>query len=252
VQRLKGARCLCLDSQGHGLSDKPAWTRRDGPRPLVRWRDFGEDVAALARELDLHGAVAVGHSMGGHAVTLAAALEPRAFQALVLIDPVIMRSEYYRGGAYRDHYAVKRRDQWSSPDEMRQRFAQRPPFAYWDPDVLQDYCAHALEGNRLACPPRMEAGIYENTNHPDSAIFAEIARVQIPVRLLRASRAWEPGAEDMMLSPTDPDLASRFAHVEDFHLVERSHFIPMEDPAGTAAHIQAVLDGAARRPVTVS
>jgi pimeloyl-ACP methyl ester carboxylesterase len=152
-----------------------------------------------------------------------------------------MRAAYYHGGAYQDHYAVKRRDHWSGPEEMWERFRSRPPFVHWDAAVLRDYCDHALEGNRLACPPRMEAGVYENSNHPDSAIFEELARVRVPVVLLRAERAWEPGADDMSLSPTDPDLAKRFALVEDHCLAGRSHFIPMEDPALVASHIESVI-----------
>ena len=39
-------------------------------------------VAALVRELKFTGVVGVGHSMGGHAIALAAALAPEAFTRL--------------------------------------------------------------------------------------------------------------------------------------------------------------------------
>ncbi|HEX5229300.1 MAG TPA: alpha/beta hydrolase, partial [Bryobacteraceae bacterium] len=81
VARLAGRRCIAFDARGHGRSSKPA--------PPYHWRNFGADVAALADELGLCGAVGVGHSQGGHAVTLASALRPDAFGALVLLDPVI-------------------------------------------------------------------------------------------------------------------------------------------------------------------
>ena len=62
-------RCVALDLRGHGRSAKPA--------PPASWRTFGEDVAAVARELGLRDAVGIGHSVGGHATALAAALAPR-------------------------------------------------------------------------------------------------------------------------------------------------------------------------------
>src|SRR5688500_15435487 len=61
VARLPEFRCIALDMRGHGLSSKP--------EPPYPWRYFGEDVAALGRELHLEGALAVGHSKGGYACT---------------------------------------------------------------------------------------------------------------------------------------------------------------------------------------
>src|SRR5215216_1345039 len=66
IGRLPGRHCYAVDLRGHGRSSKPP--------PPYDWRRFGEDVAALARALGLAGALGVGHSTGGHAVTLAAAL----------------------------------------------------------------------------------------------------------------------------------------------------------------------------------
>src|SRR3546814_6883623 len=51
---------------------------------------------------------------------------------------------------------------------MRARFADRPPYANWDPRVLADYCTYGLlpaaegEGFELACPPALEASVYQN------------------------------------------------------------------------------------------
>jgi pimeloyl-ACP methyl ester carboxylesterase len=245
---LPDARVLAVDMRGHGQSDKPAWARsgEPAPDPAVRWRDFGEDIAAFVQALELRDVLAVGHSMGGHAVSLAASMVPDAFARLLLIDPVIMRPEYYQGGAYRDHYAAKRRDDWAGPAEMYERFKPRPPFAQWDDRVLHDYCDYALEPAaegrfRLACPPRFEAGIYANSSHPDSAIFDEIGILKTPVRILRAARSWEPGAQDMALSPTDPLIATRFPKSEEFAFEEHTHFIPMEAPEMVADHVRQLL-----------
>src|SRR5260370_13141450 len=78
IRRLAGRHCYAIDFRGHGRSGKPD--------PPFLWRSFGEDLAELARQLGLKHAIGVGHSMGGHALTLAAALAPAAFSRLLLLD----------------------------------------------------------------------------------------------------------------------------------------------------------------------
>ncbi|HEX6030819.1 MAG TPA: alpha/beta hydrolase [Tepidiformaceae bacterium] len=233
IARLPGRRCIAIDLRGHGRSDKPA--------PPYVWRSFGEDVAAVARQLAFDGYIAVGHSKGGHAITLAAALEPGIFSRLILIDPVIMAREMYGRAPMEEHFAARRRNHWASPGEMFERFRDRPPFNAWDPAVLRDYCDHGLlpdpdgDGYVLASPPRIEAAVYAGSAGTD--IYDEIASLDIPVRVLRARTRQESGPMDMSGSPTTPDLASHFKHGEDVPVPQHSHFIPMENPALVARQI---------------
>ncbi|HEX5227559.1 MAG TPA: hypothetical protein VFW44_07600, partial [Bryobacteraceae bacterium] len=127
----------------------------------------------------------------------------------------------------------KRRNQWSSAEEMFERFENRPPFDSWDSAILRDYCEHALcpngAGFVLACPPEVEASVYENSTALESNIYEEIAGVEIPVHVVRAGR-YRDSEEVMRVSPTAPDLAQLFRHGVDTCLTECSHFIPMEAP----------------------
>lgn len=236
VERLPEFRCIAVDMRGHGRSSKP--------EPPYRWRYFGEDVAALGLELGLDGAIAAGHSKGGYAVTLAAALEPRLFSRLLLIDPVILSREAYRmvpGDG--EHFAARRRNEWPSPGAMFESFAQRPPFNLWDPAVLHDYCTYGLlpnpdgEGFVLACPPKIEAATYAGSAGGD--IYDEIARIEAPVRILRARpRSTDSIAGDMSGSPTTPDLARAFQRAEDVPVSQYTHFIPMQDPGFIADQVR--------------
>jgi pimeloyl-ACP methyl ester carboxylesterase len=229
IAHLPGRHCYAMDTRGHGLSSKPA--------PPYAWRNFGDDAAALAEALGLSGAIGVGHSMGGHAVTLAAALRPESFSSLLLIDPVIRPRDSYVGPWREAHFVSKRRNRWASAQEMFDRFQDRPPFANWDRAVLRDYCDYGLlpdgDGFVLACPPAIEASIYENSPAPASNIYPEIETIRIPVRVVRAGKVSDPG-DIMGRSPTAPNLASSFQHGTDLCLAEYSHFIPMEAPALTA------------------
>ena len=242
IARLPGRHCYALDLRGHGRSAKP-------PPPYI-WRSFGQDVAAVAVQLGLDRALGVGHSKGGHAVTLAAAIERDAFGALLLVDPVIVTQAAYDGwkepAPGEEHFAARRRNEWSSPAEMVERFKERPPFSLWDPAVLRDYCDYGLlpEGGHylLACPPAIEAAVYAGS--AGSNIYPEIATLTLPVRVLRAKpRLLLPGEQprEMSASPTAPDLASHFANAEDVPLPDLTHFIPMQDPALVARHVAEML-----------
>ena len=240
IERLPEVHAYAIDMRGHGRSDTP--------EPPYPWKYFGEDVAAVARELGFEGVLAAGHSKGGHAITAAAALEPRAFGQLLLIDPVIgpketMREQPWGEG---DHFAARRRNEWASPQEMFDRFAAREPFSRWDPAVLRDYCEYGLlpnesgEGYVLACPPRIEAAVYAGA-HADAAIYDAIASIEIPVRILRARQREGAVAMDMSGSPTVPDLARHFRNAEDVYLPRYSHFMPMEDPGFIAGQVRELL-----------
>jgi len=235
VARIPDRRCIALDMRGHGRSFKP--------EPPYSWRSFGADVAELCSRMNLRGVIGVGHSMGGHSVTLAAALSPAAFSALVLIDPVILAEGQYGDSPRTPHFARKRRNQWKSAREMFDRFADREPFRGWDRAVLRDYCEYGLlpapdgDGFVLACRPEVEASIYEHSSMADTNIGSELCRVTAPVLVVRTAREWMTGqVMDMMGSPTAPDLASQFHRGRDLK-VSYSHFFPMEAPGEVAEQI---------------
>ncbi len=238
IAQLGGRRSLALDFRAHGRSARP-------PSPYY-WRTFGEDAAAVAASLELSGAIGVGHSMGAHALVVAAALQPQAFSTLLLIDPVIRQPEVYVGPFQGAQFVARRRNHWSSPEEMFENFQNRQPFATWDRQVLRDYCEYGLapanSGYELACPPAIEAEIYENGALPNANIYREISSIQVPVHILRARPVRDP-SEVMRGSPTTPDLASRFARATDRVLLDNSHFIPMESPARVAAMIADLIPG---------
>jgi len=241
IRRLPGIRAVAIDMRGHGLSEKPA--------PPYPWPAFGRDVAAVARALGLRGALGVGHSKGGYAVTRAAAAEPGAFGALLLVDPVIGPRGYRRTIDADEHFAARRRNAWASPGEMFERFRGREPFSRWDPAVLRDYCDYGLvpdpegDGYVLACPPRIEAAVYAGAfgGADGDDIYLAIEQVRVPVRVLRARPRAEGVMTDMSGSPTAPDLARHFPRGEDVPVPQYSHFIPMEDPGFVAGQVREML-----------
>jgi len=218
--------CLAVDARGHG---------RSSPAELpYHWRIFGRDMTAVAEHWDVRDAIGIGHSSGGHTTVQTAAARPQTYRALLLLDPTIFPPEFYGTAPPDASFTLRRRNQWASADEMFERFKARPPFAGWRPEILRDYCEYGVlprDGEFvLACPPAVEASIYENSKEPGSNIYAEVARIQQPVVVMRAGVQRQQAGFDPAASPTAPDLAGRFAHGREIVLPDASHFIPMEEP----------------------
>ncbi len=240
IRLLPGVRCLALDATGHGRSDKP-----EPPGPY-QWDRMASAAADAVSALGIRGAVGVGHSMGGYLVTRVAASIPGAFASLLLVDPSILAPEAYgrvaEGAA--TSFVARRRNEWASVEEMVSRFSGGPPFGHWRPEVLEDYCRYGLLPNgrgsfSLACPPQVEAAIYGAT--AGASPYEDIARVAIPVRILRAKQRPAGVFGDMSYSPTAPGLAAHFQQAEDILLEDYTHYMPMEDPAMVARHIREML-----------
>jgi len=233
IRMFPGRHCIALDARGHGRSGKP-----DLP---CLWRDFGKDLAAVAEHLNVRRALGIGHSSGGHMTVQAAALRPETYAALLLLDPTIYPREDYGTPAPDASFTLRRRTVWNSPDEMFERFRGRYPFSIWRPDILRDYCDFGIlpngSGYVLACPPAVEASIYENSKTPEADVYPEIAAIRQPVVVMRADIPRTPGAFDLAASPTAVDLASKFAHGRDVVLPGCSHYIPMEMPDRVAEEI---------------
>ena len=234
VAHLPGHHSIAVDARGHGKSSKPA------PPEGYQWKANGHDLAAVADALDLRGAIGIGHSWGGYGMVIAAA-QTRAeqrFSRLILLDAVIVPDEVYTGNQDGFHFSAKRRADWNSPDEMIERFKDRPPFIRWNPQVLRDYCEYGLlpkpeGGYTLACPPEIESSIYPQFSGMNP--YAEIAAIDIPVLVIRfGGRESSAITSDFSASPTVPDLASHFKRGTDHVLEGVTHFAPMEDPARIA------------------
>ncbi len=239
-----GTHVIAPDLRGHGRSFRPA--------SLGNWAEVADDIVALVASLKPGPLMTVGHSMGGFIAALVAARLPGRFSSLLLVDPVLMAPDSYSAGAGgaepdpSDHPVSRRRNAWDSADQMIARFADRPPYNSWKPEVLADYCRYGLVpaadgGLELACPPHLEASAYLGSAGRD--IYPLIAKIDCPVTVLRARNGARTSALDFSISPTWPDLAAHFRHGRDVHWPDLSHFIPMEAPERLALLIAEHLTG---------
>ncbi|HMO54047.1 MAG TPA: alpha/beta hydrolase [Tepidiformaceae bacterium] len=241
IRRLPAIRALALDTLGHGRSAEPA------PPEPYRWARLARGATEAVNQLGLQDALGVGHSMGAYLLVRAAAAAPTAFNKLLLVDPSILpKGTYGRAEpSMGTSFVLRHRSIWNSPEEMIERFTGRPPFGHWKSEVLDDYCRFGLKPDgegafRLACRPETEAAVYAAT--ASDSPYSDIARVEVPVRVLRArQRPAGLASGDMSHSPTAPGLASPFRQGEDALFSEHTHYIPMEDPDLVAGQIQQMV-----------
>jgi pimeloyl-ACP methyl ester carboxylesterase len=242
IRQLPHRRSIAVDFRGHGRSTKPA--------PPYHWREFSTDLVAITELLGVRGAIGIGHSMGGHTIVEAAAMRPETFAALLLVDATIFPPERYRHPPFDASFIRRRRNHWTSTDEMFERFHGRDPFGKWKPDVLRDYCDYGLlasaDGNGLvlACPPDVEASIYEHSVEPQADLYAVIPHISQPVAVMRAGLQYTPGKLSLGASPTAPDLALKFPNARDVVLENSNHYFPMECPDLVVEELRRLATGA--------
>ena len=230
IDRIVDRDVYAIDSPGHGLSSNL--------QPPFQWQQFADLLKQFLVKTGLKDLTAVGHSMGGHLLTLIAA-ELDIFEKLILLDPIILpmeaikMSNRFEEMGIKEHPTAKRRNQWSSPEEMYENFSQREPFIDWKPEVVKDYCQWGLvpvdDHFELACPPSIESAIYLSSG--GERVYDAIPDVKIPVEIVRGRpRTPEDPPFDFRPSPVNPELASLFPNATDRVLMDNTHFFPFEDP----------------------
>lgn len=239
-----GTHVVAPDQRGHGRSYKP--------ETLADWAANADALLPLLDLFHGHAFIGCGHSMGGYVLTRLAAERPEAFAHLVLLDPVIMEPAYYVGGREAplpepaEHPVARRRNQWSSAEEMRLRFADRSPYSRWAAEVLRDYCTYGLlppargEGYELACPPALEASMYQSALRTDP--YRWLGSLAAPVTLIRAPAGTRNDAMDFSQSPTWPGLGAWIGAARDELWSDHSHFIPMESPQRVASLLAGLME----------
>ncbi|SPU54688.1 Tropinesterase [Brevundimonas vesicularis] len=186
-------RIWAPDLRGHGRSALPTFAR-----PKTSWLDHRDDLLALLEAIDGPPVVMAGHSMGGTASLLAAAVRPDRVSSLVLLDPVIWkRSAVFAFNLPFAHKLMKaipiakatlrRRSQFDSREQAMAAYRGRGAFKGWPDMVLADYLSEGLNegdgGFSLTAAPAWEAANYAAQAHDP---WRAMKRYPGPVRILKA------------------------------------------------------------------
>ncbi len=223
-------RFLALDLAGHGESDPIA----DGGYSLASHRD---DLAQVARELDLREVVLIGHSFGGF-VSLAAlpALADRT-AAVILVDS----RGHIRGRAARYLHALARFRSPTYPSEERARdaFQLLPRDNAAAEDVLAHVARHSIR--------EAADGSWSLAFDRRALRAAEAREFDAEIRDWRGPTLLVRGANSSALSERAlGDLAGEIHDAETVQIAGAHHHVMLDRPEAFA---HAVDDFLARRVV---
>ena len=204
------------------------------------------DLTALLASLDEPIWLA-GHSIGATASIMAAARQPDKVLGLILVEPVIM--DFWQGRILwfskllrQSHRlslaagAARRRGVFDSRVAALNNYRGRGGFKTWPESWLKAYVQHAFiqhgEHVRLACSPEWESITFAQTEHNP---WPDIRQLRCPVIALAAEHA------STFSSAARKRVKRLLPSAEVIVLAGTTHFLPMEDPAGMAALIEAEL-----------
>jgi pimeloyl-ACP methyl ester carboxylesterase len=229
-------RLFVHDIEGHGDSDAP--TGFSGINTtLARVR------AVMAEQgLDRAPMIGMGHSFGGALTLKLAADHPGLFQALVLLDPILLPPPHWwafrlSSWLHRNPMAQgarRRRTLWASRDEVVERLRGRGIYRGWSEEALESFADHATrdtpQGRALCCPVEVEAQIFE---HP-VYVWRLLRTLRIPVLFLYGDQSYD-------FFPAAARLARRLNPRVETRTAPGGHCFMLEDPQAAAQAIARFL-----------
>lgn len=228
--------CISFDLRGHGDSAvSPDWP--------VTWQGYGDDALAMAKQTSIP-TIAVGHSMGGAALVMAALVEPKLFRALILYEPIIFPNtireiaKENKGASPMVEGARRRRKTFASRAEAFANYASKPPMNAFDPRALHAFVDHGFKDSsdcvEIKCAPEHEARNFEmGTIHET---WDQLRNLQVPTWVV--SGAQQPGQP----SGLAPNIAEQIPNSHFVEWPDLGHFGPMQQPA-RLAHLVREVDG---------
>jgi pimeloyl-ACP methyl ester carboxylesterase len=212
-----GFRVVTVDLAGHGESGggRKAWTIEA----------FGDDVAAVVRQLGLRRAIFIGHSMGGDVIVEAARQLPGRVAGLVWVDT------YKQLGTFRTPQQI---EAFAAPFRAdfvatTRDFVHHMFLPTADPALVERIAA-----DMSAAPPDVALGAMVSAIAFDRRIPTALAELELPVIAINPAQP-----------PTDTASLGRYG-VGVLLMANVGHFPMLEDPARFNAILRTAIDNVPR------
>lgn len=222
-------RCVAIDFRAHGRTALPEGVE------LV-WSGMAEDLLAVVDAFsDGRPVRAVGHSMGGAAIVLAAQRRPDLFVSAWAFEPILFgtgtvdRGEDAPGIA---KGALRRRRSFASRAEVVERLGSKLPLSLLHPDALKAYVDYGFADQpdgtvELCCTPENEAAVFE---HHAAGAFEAAGTISFPFATAASGDGQPPAARIYFAAATYP-------HLTLIEYPDLTHFGPLQDPIRVAEDI---------------
>ena len=228
--------CTSFDYRGHGDSSFPEDLQ-------VHWSQYGQDAISVAKTLNTK-IIAIGHSMGGAALVMAALQMPELFRALIIYEPIIFPVEVQKSASTRNgpsplvEGARRRRKTFASREEAFANYASKPPMNVFDPRALNAYVDHGFRDSNdsitLKCSPEHEARNFEMGADHDTS--SQLKNLQVPTWVV--SGAQQPAQPSGLAA----QIANQIPNAKFIEWSDLGHFGPMQQPSRLAKLIREVDD----------
>lgn len=219
---------LAIDLRNHGLSSRyklEAHTQARLRLDMIEVMDYFDRVFGPVPTYGLF------HSLSGLHALYAELNKPNRFRRLVLIEPPVspppthnLHNRQIAAQISLVEATQRRRDRFSSIEEMVDRLRDRPRFQYLSLQALQNYCGGVLrkqgENWILQCSKKVESAGYEN--NLDDGFFSLLPSIAIPVLLLSSD-------SDSLVQDLTNDLVQH-AGFDSHQVSDSTHLMPMEIP----------------------
>lgn len=230
-------RILALDLRGHGATTLPTETIGH------EWTVFRDDLLALLEAAVPQPVVLAGHSMGGAASLLAAALSPDRVRRLALFDPVMFAGEAPRRADVADSPLIqqtrRRRTTFPGKPAALEAYLGRGAFKTWKPAQVADYVEAGFRetddgGVTLSCAPEWEAANFRASRYD---VWAAVKASRCPIDIRRA----EHGSTCQI--DVGEVVRVTGGRIRIRTIAGASHFLPMERPDVVAEALRAAVAG---------
>jgi pimeloyl-ACP methyl ester carboxylesterase len=226
--------CASFDLRGHGDSAvSPDWS--------VAWQGYGDDALAIAKQIS-KPTIAVGHSMGGAALVMAALVEPQLFRALILYEPIIFPSAIREIASKNSapsplvEGARRRRKTFATRADAFANYASKPPMNAFDPRALHAFVDYgfrdASDHIELKCAPEHEARNFEMGAIHET--WDQLKNLQVPTWVVSGSQQ-QGQPSGFAANIAEQIVNSHFVEWQDL-----GHFGPMQQPERLAELIREV------------
>jgi pimeloyl-ACP methyl ester carboxylesterase len=219
---------------------RPLWpgASPNGPHD---WIHLSDDLSRFLDERGFPKWIGAGHSMGATATLRLALRRPNLFQALVLVDPILLlpwmmhlwNLVYHLGLGQRLYPMVKsaqrRRKVFESPESMYENYRSKSVFKNIDDHGLQIYVqAMARPDNdgqvTLAYPPKWETHFYLTGGRCDLDLWRDLSGLKPPILIIRG------GDSDIFWESTALRVQRLLPQSRVFSIPGATHLVPLESP----------------------
>jgi pimeloyl-ACP methyl ester carboxylesterase len=184
-------RVVAMDISGHGDSDH---------RPSYSIELWADEMLATARTIDPHetGLFVIGHSLGGHIATVAAARGEHRFAGVIQCDTVVERRE--RGRGARERADAGRRRYYPTLEEAITHFRLTPPQDGSLPFIVDRVVRRSLTKYVDGWSWKFDLGFLRKSSPSHDSVLDVAPRVPCPIGCIHAEHGL-----------VSPDAAKRLA-----------------------------------------